>query len=603
MRILTIIIFIAAQSFCFANKESNDKLINSIEGEYLINIYDNYNEDFFLYQWQESPLNLRASNMSEEEKELVLGCLVDVLKRYPKSLVSGTINNVYLIDSVSKEDLPISFSHNQGLYISTHNKSQVNKDTLIYKIDKSFLNIFFKYFPIYNDSIGITSDIALDFEQNALDKNVSKSLRELSSKYNVELTTNTTPAGIPIPYRQKPYLLNAPNRITKIDKNVLHILDSLLEENSLFVKQLVNNIYLINSIEYGNNILPSFSYYSNIYLSLYNKEGVIDYRNLEEQFQIQISKIVYQNIRADISIDKWSEMNIGDSISDPNEEIKTFVSLHLNDFDSLEKMSRTDNMILEKRNYFICAFDKLISKLNKISIKGIEQKADMLSKIYNINIHYNYTGSYNSENIITPGLSILSTPNPYQIDRALSNIDTALSIYPKETLNANLKNIFIVEIMLFSKKFYAPGGTYSYHDKSVYVSNVGNYDESLQMIVHHEFSSIVRHYSKIEFPKEEWLLINDSSLSYSYTNDRELPNKITIEKMRNLGFLEYYSSTCAINDIEVFTSWYFTKQDELLILSKENKKIRLKLKLINEYYEKVMPLYHFSKEIESIINQ
>ena len=595
MRLLTIIIFIATQSFCLANKESNNKLINSIEHEYLINIYDNYNEDFFPYRWQESPLNLRASNMPEDKKEQVLKCLVEVFKKYPKSLVSGTINNVYLIDSVSKKDLPIIFSYNQSLYISTHNNSQVSKDTLISKINKKFTNIFFDYFPIYNDSIGITSEIVLDFEQKPLDKNLSKSLRELSSKYNVELITNTTPADIPTPYRQKPYLLNAPNKTTKIDNKVLQILDSLFEENSLFVKQLVNNIFLINSIEYGSKVLPSFSYYSNIYLSLYNKEGTIDYQNLEKQFRIQISRLVYQNIRAYISIDKWSKMNIGDSISDPSNEIENFVSLHLYNFDSLVEMSKTNNIILEKFNYFNSVFDKFISRLSTISIKGIEQKADILSKKYNINIHYNYTRSYSPEYIIPAGLFILSTPNPYQIDRTLSNLDTALSIYPKETLNTNLKNIFIVEIMLYSKKFYTPGGTYSYNDKSIYISNVGNYDESLQMIVHHEFSSIVRHYSKIEFPIKEWLLINDSTLSYSYTNDRNLPNKISIEKMRKLGFLEYYSSTSAINDIEVFTSWYFTKQDELLILSKKYGKIRLKLNLINNYYEKVMPLYHFSK--------
>lgn len=602
MKQLLLIVGLSFQIFCFAITNQNEKLINKIESEYQINIYDKVNIDFFLYYWQDSPMNLSAQNIDKEDELLILKCLSEVLQEYPKLLVSNTIRNVYLIGNLSKKDLPEIFSYNQSIYISASKNHTIVKDSVTESINKEFIKIFFNYFPLYNNnSERIDNEIKERFIINNINRKALKRINKLSSDYGVHIKLQTCPGDIPIPFRQRPYSYYSNGSIDYISDKLLNTIDSTLSQYPEFIKSLVNNIYLFKLITSNNNEVPSFSYYSDIYLSIYKSDGTIDYSLFAKQLQFQLSTIIYQNLIADIPINKWISFNNSLSNINPYQEIESYVSILFSNKDSLELLALKDSIANKKILYLKGKYDRLISKINKIDTNANDSLAMDLNKKYGITFHYNFKFPLQTNNneIITAGLSILSNPNPYQLQRALLNVDTALNVYPKELLVKYLKNIWIVETMQYGKSITSPGGTFSYFNKAVYLSNVGNYNESLQMAFHHEFSSLVRKFSGTEFPKEKWLLINDTNFSYSMDKYYNPSRMFSQAELNQDGFLELYSTSLIDNDIEVFTSWLFDKPKELAVIANENVKIRMKLIILYDYYRKIIPEYTFCKEIET----
>lgn len=584
------------------------ELKRSIENKYLVNIYDKYNIDFFPYYWLEAPYNLKASNIQEQDELFVLKIIDDVFNEYPPKLISGTIHSLFLLDSVTIDGgytFPPVYTYNQVIYVSINNG--VDKDSLRKKFEEGFEDVFFSYFPMSKNAENIINDsIKSAFEDCDISESISAEFSNASVKHGVTIKINTSAADLPVFCRQKPYnnIVSGKNDNSIID--VLPVLEKAIDDYPEFYQNLVNNIYLFPGIYSNNRLIPSFSYFSDIYLSVLDTNKVLVKDNILDELRKQVSKIVCRNILPEIPIEKWRSFGNDkvDSVyyiyDDLDDIKKNFNSFFLKKTE-LENCDSTDIITKMKFNYLseiLCTFTH---KLVLLDTSIIASCVVDLHEKFNVNVLYGFDFPIRNEGLtLAPGLSIFSNPNNYQMQRALLNLDTALSIYPKEMIDRYLKNIFIVETMLFDKREVGPAGTYSYNDKSVYISNIGTFNSSLQKAFHHEFSSVVRKFSGVTFPVKEWLSINDASFSYYLASNKSAP-ALKDEELHQQGFLEEYSTSLFDNDVEVFTSWLFYEPQKLAAVAKKYEKIMRKLRLLYNYYKAVDGNILFISEIEDIM--
>ena len=144
MRIIFFCFMVFVSRLGFAQIQDYDALKQKLENRYQINIYDDYNLDFFPAYWLDPPYNLQASGMKEEKQQLVLNCVNNVLKNYPNDLICSTITSLYLLDSAVFSGgyvLPPVYTNNQCIYIIGNG---LENDTLEKKFEEEFENIFYR---------------------------------------------------------------------------------------------------------------------------------------------------------------------------------------------------------------------------------------------------------------------------------------------------------------------------------------------------------------------------------------------------------------------------------------------------------------------------
>lgn len=594
--------------FGFSQIQTCNALKQKLENKYKINIYDKYNIDFFPAYWLEPPYNLQASGLKDEKEKLVLNCINKVLKNYPNDLIWSTITSVYLLDSVvfsGGYKLPPVYTNNQCIYIICDG---LENDTLGKKFKEEFENVFFEYFPGFENPLGkISDDIKVEFKDSNIKKSICDEFSKTSQKYGVNIHFNTNIGDVPAFLRQKPYndIIVGKNDNSIID--VLPVLEKAISCNPVGYRSLINNIYLFRGIFSNGTLVPSVSYFSDIYLSVFDTTGAINEENILNELNTQMCNILIQNILADVSLEKWRSFSNTDTdsiynIADDIQNIRNvFASFYKSKYEG--KTSGHPDAITElKYSYLNDLLNVLYQKLAIINEGSIKTQCEELENRYNVNILYNFDFPFQNEGCTLPsGLTIFSNPNPYQLKRILNNIDSALWVYPVEMINKYLSSIYIVESMLYNnKQQIGPAGTYSLFNKSLYLSNIGSSDSSLQKAFHHEFSSLVRRLSDVQFPKNEWISINDSAFSYYY--EKKDAVRIKEEDLLEQGFLEEYSTTLFDNDVEVFTSWLFYKPKELAVVAQSHSKVLGKLKILYLYYKMIDSKIDFDNDIERLVN-
>lgn len=608
MKLLICTFLISIQVLALAQNKPCDKLKQDVEDKYHINIYDKYNSDFFPYYWSENSFNVLAGDIEEQDEEFLLNVIADVLSEYPERLVFETIHCVYLLDSAVSDGgyvFPTIYTNNQSIYVIINNNP--GKDSLRQWFKKGFEDVFFSYFPIYKiEKNEIDDEIKSEFADCELSKTITDGFENASSDLNVNLIINTCPGDLPVFIRQNPYNDIVVGRNTDSIIEILPVLVQAASKYPVFYDKLVNNIYLFPRIESNGKLIPSFSYFSDIYLSVLDSNGMINNVNIESELHSRIEEIICRNLLPEISVDSWRNLgkekpdsvyNIYDDLDDIRRNFKLFFLSK----GYISEDTGLDSITMMKFRYLNEKFSAFRFQIEKVSSENVDFYAKEFERKYDVNLLYNFEFPLqNQGRMLCPTLSIFSNPNIYQLQRALLNLDTSLSVYPKEFINKYLHNIYIVETMLFSKNEVGPAGTYSLNDRAVYISNIGAADSSLQKAFHHEFSSIVRKFSWVSFPKNEWLAINDESFSYYLTSNKN-GTDIPEDELRQQGFLEEYSASLFDNDVEVFTSWLFYEPQNLAAVAKKHEKIMRKLKLLYDYYRKVDPNLVFDSTINELI--
>ena len=496
-----------------------------------------------------------------------------------------------------KED----FAQFWSLYCNTDLQKDLSSKYQEIAIKLEKINDFFTYFS----------------SKHKINPRFLNEISKLESDYNIKLVTTTNPSTIPIPFRQSPYNYVSESLDTCSYVNYAIILDSIFAPNQLYYKCLVNNIFLFKHLKSGAKPIYSFSYYSNIYISLEMPENRDITSVLKERINQELYYIIIQNIDQKVTPKLWKSTNIDTTISYYENGFlsKETINDQFNDWalysklllfypDSLQKLATQFPIIESKSTIINQLFTDFTNELEIVLTTDIDKQAKTIENKYSVNIHYNFKFPFLSNNNILPAsLLLLQNPNKYQLKRELANIDTALNVYPSSVIKHFLKNVYILELMRYGMTLRVPGGTYSYYDKSIYLSNIGNSDLYLQKAFHHELSTLLRERSGHEFPRKQWMDIN-SEYGVIYNSDNYYNNKLnlSLDSLHTLGYIELYSTSQFNNDVEVMSSWLFTKPVELSNLAKKYNVIKLKLKVLCDYYKLSIPEIQFDKKIAQIVD-
>jgi hypothetical protein len=215
-----------------------------------------------------------------------------------------------------------------------------------------------------------------------------------------------------------------------------------------------------------------------------------------------------------------------------------------------------------------------------------KRKSTEIKNSYGVNIHYNYVHAS-----FFPRHPTARGSQAWFVASILSNVEKFLSKYPKEVISRNLSDLFLVGILEFSGKRY--GGTYI--DSAIYISTGGflrNHDSSLLALMHAEFSSILLHNYKDNFPFKEWEAVNKPTSRYTGSGFEMLGNAGLYDQTEELldnGFLEGYSQAQLEEDFNIFVDWIFTKPNLLKKLASKYHRIEKKYQLVIKFYKSIDP--------------
>ncbi len=178
--------------------------------------------------------------------------------------------------------------------------------------------------------------------------------------------------------------------------------------------------------------------------------------------------------------------------------------------------------------------------------------------------------------------------NPDFIENA---IERFLRVYPRQILNDNLKNIFLLSELRCGK--YTLGGTYDETTKSIYL-NTYTFEGGYLFVwyvksLHHEFSSILLYHNGKQTLLNEFEIISgmgayDRNVVDSCLYDRqERCNEGNPNLYRN-GFLHYYSTDSAENDFNIYVEYVFTAPEELRALANNYPPVNKKAQVVKRFY-------------------
>ena len=172
-----------------------------------------------------------------------------------------------------------------------------------------------------------------------------------------------------------------------------------------------------------------------------------------------------------------------------------------------------------------------------------------------------------------------------EIKRSMELIQNALSKYPDHLLKDNLKNVYIVDKLMFSG--VSAGGTNS--NDAVYIANSGienGYtNSSVEQLFHHEFSSILLRNFPQNFNETEWM--KNNSLQYNKDGVDAIKNnkdsvKFDPDYIKN-GFLSQYGSADMEDDLNTFTENLFKAEDGFWKIVDKNENIKNKVHILIDF--------------------
>lgn len=184
-----------------------------------------------------------------------------------------------------------------------------------------------------------------------------------------------------------------------------------------------------------------------------------------------------------------------------------------------------------------------------------------------------------------------------QAERSIEIASRALSKYPVELLDSNLENIcFFRHMYLYNTR---SGGTYWIPNKSLLITNrsesVGYTNEFVEKLIHAEFSSLLFHRFRNEFPLEAWEKINESDTAYLGDAFEAIRTRKNSEKIDTVllekGFLSQYGMSTLENDYNSVAKNIFMGGEKFWEIVNKYEKIEQKVKLFIEFYHKIHPVF------------
>ena len=246
-----------------------------------------------------------------------------------------------------------------------------------------------------------------------------------------------------------------------------------------------------------------------------------------------------------------------------------------------------ETTIIEPHDEAKLASDRKTSKVDEQYDIEIEGLINDIRQTYGVRINY----IYNKEDFF-PSSWIKSPISAYgeQVDineakRAIPIIKEFLSAYPKEVIIKNLKDIYLLNDMIFYNT-EGWGGTNS--SSGVYITVQGYYSrDGILGSLHHEFSSILLRNYYYMFPEKEWMNINPPGFKYSGTGVEVLGENNLLtqdEKIFSEGFLDKYAKSSLVNDFNEIAKELFTRRSHLYEICQKYEKIRAKTELAISFY-------------------
>lgn len=175
-----------------------------------------------------------------------------------------------------------------------------------------------------------------------------------------------------------------------------------------------------------------------------------------------------------------------------------------------------------------------------------------------------------------------------EVGNLIPIIEDFLAVYPKNIIEKNLKEIYLLgDLNFYGKRF---GATYS--AKGLYIKSEGSAKGFTKLFLlsqlHSEFSSILmRNYT---FPMEAWSQLNPVGFNYSGNGVEVIENIDLFSSEENLlknGFLVIYSKSSLENDFNMISFWLFTRPSELKALCINHEILRKKVVLAIEFYRSI----------------
>jgi len=179
--------------------------------------------------------------------------------------------------------------------------------------------------------------------------------------------------------------------------------------------------------------------------------------------------------------------------------------------------------------------------------------------------------------------------------RMIRILGKAFEKYPDRVISENLERVYALRSM----RFYgvAFGGTHS--GKTVYLcdeeDNPYFTDSHIEGIFHHEFSSILKRTHPGFFNLREWEAVNAPGFKYGNGGVNAIQNGQASVKLDpacfNQGFLSRYSKASPEEDLNVFSQYLFTGNDEFWTIVDNHPRIHKKAMILIGFYRKINPLF------------
>jgi len=179
------------------------------------------------------------------------------------------------------------------------------------------------------------------------------------------------------------------------------------------------------------------------------------------------------------------------------------------------------------------------------------------------------------------------SPDRFKIATDTTEIKLAVSKYPQNLIQKEIRNIYLVGNLRFSGVYFT--GTIS--DNVLYIASKANKD--IQRTFHHEFSSILlRNYAPFSF-ETKWKKISPELLNCKSTTAIKngyfsLEHNATL---LNKGYLSAYSLSNWENDFNMYAEYIFSGDQHFWNLVDDYPLIKKKTKLVIDFYQQVDPVF------------
>ncbi|MFZ5807100.1 MAG: putative zinc-binding metallopeptidase [Verrucomicrobiota bacterium] len=224
--------------------------------------------------------------------------------------------------------------------------------------------------------------------------------------------------------------------------------------------------------------------------------------------------------------------------------------------------------------------------------KKVKQMQDAWQLKYGIDVHFDGDKSIPYE--VQPGLAekgVTGEPLTYEeIFQIAPVIDAFLQQYPEKFIKENLKHIYLLYELRNRSAFRAGdslnGLYHHYSPRRIYVAlwNNSSRDEQYRSL-HHEFSHLLMRTYQSQFPKEEWIRLNDD-LPYIGTQAHQNPEERSVELLQS-GFVRRYSMHSLDEDFATLVEEYFGDPQAMAKGCRQFPTLNKKTILFEDFYESI----------------